>query len=293
MTKEVYSGHWLNDGYSLFKDRAALNATCNTLYNTHPIVNAIINSHSDIPLNYLHIDYPENSSKVEEFFREQISDLNLLSQLQFIIQGFWLHGESFVYLELNEQKGAWSRMMIQNPDYIIVKRTAIGESDRYYLRPDENLRRIVFSNKEEDKKTARLLDAKLVAHIKNGENIPLDTFYLSHLVRKVSPYEVRGTSLLCPILKLLMNDFETTQEMTARQIRICLMDPFLNENVNMQKIKSSYRNLFTMLGQWSEKKIFSPIAKINDFYQIKDGDKSLCVPKLRFDLEALMQALKE
>ena len=74
---------------------------------------------------------------------------------------------------------------------------------------------------------------------------------------------------------------------------MCLMDPFLNENVNMEKIKANYRILFTALEQWAQKKLFAPIAKIQNFYELKDGDKVLITPKLHFDLDGLMAALKE
>lgn len=291
MTTENYSKQWFNDGYSPFKDRASMNATCRTIYNTHPIVNSIINSHSDIPLNYLHIDLPENTT-ASKFFDEQIDTINLQSKIQYILQGYWLFGESFLYAELDEKKGAWSNLTIQNPDYVIVKRSSISSDSQYFLRPDENLRRLVFSGAEQDKVAVKQLNESIVTCIKNGNNIPLDSFFLSHIVRKVSPYEIRGTGLLAPVLKTILSD-NKSEEITTQSIRLCLMDPFLNENVNMEKIKSSYRNLFTGLEQWAKKKLFAPVAKIQNFYELKDGEKTLITPRLYFDLDGLMAALKE
>src|ERR1700722_17305390 len=119
--KQEYPSHWFNDGYALPRDRATINATCRFMCATHPLVNSIMNSHSEIPFNYLHIDFPENAN-VKKFFEDKIDTINLTGKLQYIVQEYWQIGESFVYNELDEKKGAWSNLIIQNPDYIIVKR---------------------------------------------------------------------------------------------------------------------------------------------------------------------------
>jgi hypothetical protein len=287
--KNFYDQNWLNNDIELPRGRKELNAIYRSIYATHPIVNSIINSHSEIPLNYLSITLEQNI-KADNFFKDQIDKIGLLGKLQHIIQEFWLVGETFIYCHLDEKIGTWSDLTIQNPDYVIVKRT-IDNGDKYYLRPDENLRRIVLSDKEEDKKIASALNSKIVEHIKNGENISLDSFYFSHIVRKISPYEVRGTSLLSPILSIIKN--ADKENITSNTIRTCLMDPFLDENVNHEKIRSRYGMLFTTLEQWLNKKIFSPIAKINGLYEYKDGERILCIPNVKFDLDGLIKSIKE
>jgi hypothetical protein len=278
----------ISDGYSsLPTSRSSVNEACRALYYTHPIINSIINSHSEIPINYLKIDLPENNSS--KFYEDLINTIHLKNFIYEIIREFWLVGEAFVYAELNESTGSWSKLFMQNPDYIIVKRTAIEDDCSYFLRPDENLRRLVLSSKSEDKEKLKKLNQSIIKFIKNGENIPLDNFYLSHIVRKISPYEVRGTGLLNPILKLAINDSNADSE----TIRICLMDPFINNKINIEKLKFSYTKLFSIIEQWAAKKIFLPIAKINSFYEYKDGDKLPCIPDLKFDIEGLIKALKE
>ncbi|NCX77014.1 MAG: hypothetical protein EBX09_08290, partial [Actinobacteria bacterium] len=43
-----------------------------------------------------------------------------------VAQEYWLLGEAFIYAELNESKGKWDRLLIQNPDYMVVKRTVVA-----------------------------------------------------------------------------------------------------------------------------------------------------------------------
>jgi hypothetical protein len=112
-----------------------------------------------------------------------------------VAQEYWLLGEAFVYAELDESKAMWSRLVIQNPDYVVVKKSVMSAEPLIMLRPDENLRRIVMSNRPADIEQKKHLNETIISHIKRGENIPLDSFFVSHLARKIAPYEVRGTGL--------------------------------------------------------------------------------------------------
>lgn len=271
----------MKDEYLLPKDRATINATCRSLYHTHPIVNSIINSHSSIPTNYMDIALPEQTN-AHNLFERQINSINLLSKLEDIIREYWLVGEAFVYMGLDEKTGMWSDCVIQNPDYVKVTRRA--EKISYSLRPDEELRRIVQSKEESDIAATKMMNETIIGHIKNGENIPLDSFYLSHIIRRISPYEIRGSSILVPILKTLLSNDIKDDEITSEKIRECLMDPFFNDSVNMNKIQAAYRSLFVEIEQFVQKKVFDPIAKMNSL---------TTTPTLKFRLNDIMKDLKE
>jgi hypothetical protein len=72
------------------------------------------------------------------------------------------------------------------------------------LRPDENLKRIIFSNRPTDIEQRKQLNNHIIDSVKRGENIPLDNFHVSHLARRISPYEIRGTGLPVCIFRQLM-----------------------------------------------------------------------------------------
>ena len=193
MMPEVYSPLWLNSNLNLPRDRATINAWCRSFYALHPWTQNAINLHSTYPISKLNIKCP--NKKVEKLFNEMIEEIDLMNICCQVAQEFWLLGEAFIYAELDERNAKWSRLIIQNPDYIVVKRSVVANEPLIMLRPDENLRRIVFSNRPADLEQKRQLNETIVEHIKRGENIPLDNFYISHLARRISPYEVRGTGL--------------------------------------------------------------------------------------------------
>lgn len=201
-TPEVYSPLWLNSNLNLPRDRATINAWCRSFYALNPFVHNAINLHSTYPISKLSIKCPNKD--IEKFFNDMIEEIDLMNICVQIAQEYWLLGEAFVYAELDEGRGKWSRLMIQNPDYMIVKRTVVANEPIIMLRPDENLKKIIFSNRPTDIEQRKQLNNHIIDSVKRGENIPLDNFHVSHLARRISPYEIRGTGLPVCIFRQLM-----------------------------------------------------------------------------------------
>lgn len=200
-TPEVYSPLWLNSNLSLPRDRATINAWCRSFFALNPFVQNAISLHSTYPISKLNIKC--YNKEVEKFFNDMIEELDLMNTAVQIAQEFWLLGESFVYADYDKSKGKWSRLLIQNPDYVIVNRTVAADEPVISLRPDENLRRIVFSNKTRDVEQRKQLNQYIIDCVKRGDNIPLDNFHVSHIARRISPYEVRGTGLPVAVFRQL------------------------------------------------------------------------------------------
>lgn len=360
-TPEVYSPLWLNSNLNLPRDRATINAWCRSFYALEPFVQNAINLHSTYPISKLNIKCA--NKKVEKFFNDMIEEIDLMNICVQVAQEFWLLGEAFVYAELDERNAKWARLIIQNPDYIVVKRSVIASEPLIMLRPDENLRRIVFSNKPSDIEQKRQLNETIIDHIKRGENIPLDNFYVSHLARRISPYEVRGTGLpVCCFRQLMLFDklreskfaqsdnminpltlvkigsadykptfadleswrnvFEEAQydkdfkifthegvtvervgynqgiydisgdiTQLLKETYMGLMVPqvlmdgggdvtYANGGISLDVLRQRYMQFRNMMTAWLRKKIFLPIAKINEFYDYEEGEKKLVIPDI-------------
>jgi len=201
-TPEVYSPLWLNSNMNLPRDRATINAWCRSFFALNPFVHNAISLHSTYPISKLSIKCPNKD--IEKFFDDMIEEIDLMNICVQIAQEYWLLGEAFVYAELDEGKGKWSRLHIQNPDFMIVKRTVVASEPIIMLRPDENLKKIIFSNRPTDIEQRKQLNQHIIDSVRRGENIPLDNFHVSHLARRISPYEIRGTGLPVCIFRNLM-----------------------------------------------------------------------------------------
>ncbi len=199
---EIYSPLWLASNLNLPRDRATINAWCRAFFALNPFVHNAINLHSTYPISKLNIKCA--NKKVEHFFNDMIEETNLMNICVQIAMEFWLLGEAFVYAELDQHKGKWSRLLMQNPDYMVVKRTVVADEPVIMLRPDQNLHNIVNSNKPSDVAQRKQLNQYIIDAVRRGENIPMNNFNISHISRKISPYEIRGTGLPVCIFRQLM-----------------------------------------------------------------------------------------
>jgi len=379
---EVYSPLWLTSNLNLPRDRATMNAWCRSFYALNPIVQNAINLHSTYPISKLSIKCP--NKKVEKFFSNMIEEIDLMSICAQAAQEYWLLGEAVVYGELDERNAKWSRLHIQNPDYIVIKRSVIASEPIIMLRPDESLRRICMSNLPADIEQRKQLNETIINYVRRGQNIPLDNLYVSHLARRISPYEVRGTGLPVSIFRSLMlfdmikeckfaqaqdminpmrivkigggtsdyraspvdldawrevwaaatsdknfkifthdavtvetvgagaGIYDTTNDFAQllKEMYAGLMIPqiviegggdisYANGGISLDVLRQRYMQFRNMMSAWLRKKIFQPIAKLNEFYDYVDGEKTLIIPEIDwnhmslFDLESYVQSLKD
>lgn len=199
---EVYSPLWLNSNMSLPRDRATINSWCRSFFALNPFVHNAINLHSTYPISKLNIKC--QNKDIEKFFNDMIEEIDLMNICVQIAQEYWLLGEAFVFAELDEHQGKWARLLIQNPDHMIVQRSVVASEPVISLRPDENLKRIIFSNKPADIEQRKQLNSHIIDSVRRGGNIPLHNYNVSFLARRISPYETRGTGLPVCIFRQLM-----------------------------------------------------------------------------------------
>ncbi len=357
---EVYSPLWLNSNLNLPRDRPTINAWSRSFFALNPIVHNAITLHSTYPIAKLNIK--SKNARAEKFFSQMAEEIDLMNIACMAAQEFWILGEAFIYGELDESKGSWSRLMILNPDYVNVQRSVIAAEPIISMRPDENLRRVVFGNQPSDLQQRKQLDPSIIEHVRNNEQIPLNNFYVHHMARRISPYEIRGTGLIVSCFRALMlwdklreskyaqadnmvnpltlvkignpefrpspvdlenwrhvfeqaqydKDFkifthdavtvdrigygqgiyDTSADVTQliKEIYIGLMVPsvimdgsdttYATGSVALDVLRQRYMQFRQMMSTWLKRKIFAPIAQIQDFYDVIDGEKILVVPEI-------------
>jgi hypothetical protein len=199
---EIYSPLWLTSNLNLPRDRSSINSWCRSYFTLNPIVRNALSLHSTYPISKLSITC--KNPKDQQFFDDMNEDLGLMNICVQMAQEYWMLGEAVVYAELDESSATWSRLLIQNPDYVSIQHSVIAGEPNISLRPDENLKRIVTSNRPADILQRRKLDKSIIEHIKRGENIPLSNFNVSYIGNKISPYDLRGTGLVVSCFRQLM-----------------------------------------------------------------------------------------
>jgi intein/homing endonuclease len=134
---------------------------------------------------------------------EPLYNFEVENDHSYCVYGIAVHN-CFPYAELDENNGKWSKIIIQNPDYIHTKKTVLSGDPIISLKPDAVLQRLVLSNNPADVQLRKQIPEKIVYHVRAGQDIPLDNFNISHLKMLSSPYDVRGTSIIVSAFKDLM-----------------------------------------------------------------------------------------
>jgi hypothetical protein len=201
MLPELYSPLFQVANLNLPRDRMTMNAWNRNFYDTHPIVRNAINLHSTYPVSKINIKCKYR--EVEQFFNDMAERIDLFQAIADVTHEFWKIGEAFPFAQLDENNGIWSSIVVQNPDYISVKKSAVANTSVISLRADETLKKVVTSNHPADVKLRTQLPESIIHHVRKNEPIPLDNFNVSHLKMLSSGYDVRGTSMIVSCYKYL------------------------------------------------------------------------------------------
>lgn len=287
--------------YSVPRDRLSINKLLRELYHLNSLVFSTVDFYSHYPLNFLKI-HDCNDTHANELFQNQIKQLDLYHTISKIIQEYWLLGECYIYAELNEVNKLWERLIIQNPEYIVVNQSTVGDQS-LSLRPDQKLRTTILASRTNDSKKEEIkqLDQTIIQHVLNGENIPLSNFNITSFIRKSNPYDVRGNSFFMPVLKelhllKLIDDNADVEnpnfQYICDNIKSSICHPSIINHIDNSHMRDLVRQkLYLLIDQqiipWLQDKIFSPIAKLNNLYEMKNDVKTLIVPNITFDIKNL------
>ncbi len=197
---QIYSPPLLDQNLSMPRNRQMATSWCRIQYQTNPIVQSAISLHSSYPISRLNIRCYDK--EVEEYFEGMNEDLDLLQTIMDISTSYWLVGEAFPYLDWSDTNGCWDRAFLQNPDYVIVKKT-MGDPE-ILIQPDDQLKNIANSNKSADVAQRKMLPRYIIDAVRKGDNIPVPSENISHIARKLDSTQIRGTGLPTTIFRQLM-----------------------------------------------------------------------------------------
>ncbi len=196
-----FSPFYEESNLMLPRDRREVNAWARHYYATDAWVGNAIDLHSTYPLSAFGVK--SDDEVVTKFFNTMLNELNFSSLIYQIGLEYNIIGEVFPLCDLNENTGKWSKITVYNPDYIDVKSNVLTNSVISII-PDDELKRIVSSTNPDDISIREQLQPGILPYIYSGRNIPVSERFISHISRKNSPYDLRGTTILTRVFKDLM-----------------------------------------------------------------------------------------
>lgn len=187
---------------------AQLNQYWRLFYNVDPVIGGCIDMHGDMPWSDARLTMEEagdNSQEILNAFEDMMTETELLSWLPRLTREFMVIGEVFPYMFWDDEEGIWNHITLHNPDYIeVIDSPLIDDDPILTLRPSQEMRRILQSTDPRYVRLRQKLPSEILQLLAGGKNLPLDNLNASHISRKAFPYDIRGTSIMGRMFRVLM-----------------------------------------------------------------------------------------
>lgn len=192
--------------FYLPQDRKVLNQWLKYYDRLSPIVGNSLDLHSEVCVSPYTLDGIEDE-EVLKIFRDMDDDLDSFNKDTEIIREFYLMGEVFPFAQWNTQKGVFDQMIMIDPDYVQVHPhpfVHVKDAAIFEIEPSDLLKEFVNSSDPIDEKLKQRMDPRVRAAVGSGNSFRVSSFNMTGLLKRSSPYDIRGTSIVLRALKYLM-----------------------------------------------------------------------------------------
>lgn len=186
-------------------DRKTLNQWIRYYDRFQPYIGNCIDIHGEFPMSDFHFT-GITDNKVEQLFEEQKERADLVEYLFAASREYELIGEVFSFWRWDDDDAMWDDYVMINPDLLDVQTVDWGWGKKilYTYEPPQELKDILRNRDERTEELLEDLDDVVYENLMAGKRIPLDEFNMMCMMRKASPYENRGTSIVLRCVKELL-----------------------------------------------------------------------------------------
>jgi predicted transcriptional regulator YheO len=187
----------------------------------HPLVKNLIQLHSSLPISRFGL-VGVTDKKILQFFEDNSDELDILTVIMDALKEYFTVGEVQPFAKWDKNQGKFTDLKLLDTDYINVTSHYMLNSkdgeipELYEYIPDEYLKALVRTdNPFEQELLEDNLDDELRYAIENNFTLILDPFCTTMIRDKHTPRDLRGTSMLNSILKILMLDDKLREQAYA------------------------------------------------------------------------------
>lgn len=187
-------------------DRAQQNRYWRLFYKLDPVISNVIDLFGDIISSEFSIEGEGVDGDIKDVYETMTDNTKVISMFSYFIREFLVMGEVFPHLIFDKNKGLWTGLIFHNPDQIkVIDSPFIEMEPLVEFVPDASLKALINSKNPQIQKYISNLPAEVTQAISSRRNITLDTsLNVTFLARKLHPYDVRGTSILTRLYRILM-----------------------------------------------------------------------------------------
>ena len=170
-----------------------------------PVIGNVSDLYSEMPWSNFEFTGEGIDGQIKQHFEDMVDELELLATLPYMVREFLVLGEVIPHLMYSDEKRAWDYLTCHNPDQVEVLDAPLVRMDPILeLIPDQRLRAVLSSSDPLVQKVRDQLPEQLVSRLLSRQNIPLSPLNCTFIARKLHPYDIRGTSIISRLWRVLM-----------------------------------------------------------------------------------------
>jgi len=190
--------------FYLPQDRKVLNQWIRYYDRFQPLVGNSLDLHSEIVVSPFDLDMVDDDMVLDTYKEMAFDGLDLFNKSVEMMREFYLIGETFPFLQWNEKDGTFDQLVVMDPDYVHIHPhpfVHVKDAMTFEIEPSEVLKEFVNSTDDIDMRLQRYLDPAVRTAITAGRMIRVSPFNLTALMKRASPYDNRGTSIVLRCIK--------------------------------------------------------------------------------------------
>lgn len=186
-------------------DRKTLNQWIRYYDRFQPYIGNCIDIHGEFPMSDFHFTGITDNDVIQ-LYEEQKERARLVEYMFEASREYELIGECFSFWRWDEEDAMWDDYVMINPDLLDVQTVdwGWGRKTLYTYDPPEELKEIMRNRDDRTEELLDELDDVVYENLMAGKRIPLDEYNMMTMMRKASPYEDRGTSIVMRCIKELL-----------------------------------------------------------------------------------------
>lgn len=171
-----------------------------------PIFGTAIDMYCEMLTSDFSIEVEETKDKeISNTIEYMCEKVQFIERFKQMVKEYLICGESIVHNFFDETLGIWSYIALHDPDYIDVKDSPIIDIEPMLsFIPDDNLVNLISDRSPESLELRNRMPSEFVARILAKQPIRLKSSNCSFIPRKLSPYDIRGTSLASRLWRIWM-----------------------------------------------------------------------------------------
>jgi hypothetical protein len=174
-------------------------------YKLDPIIGTCLDLFSEMPFSDFQLTGEGVDGEIKEALEEMCEETQLRAYLPFMVREFFVIGEVAPHLFFDDDRGIWTHIALHNPDQLEIIHSPFIKMDPVIeFKPEDRLRQILTSNNPQLRQVRESMPEEILAALISGQNIPLSPVNCTFIPRKLHPYDVRGTSIISRMWRILM-----------------------------------------------------------------------------------------